>query len=82
MIRDYIELALKKATYEKLEDGSYSGEIVECPGTIAFGETKEECQEELESALEDWFLSALHHGDTLPTLDGMDLNKRIEAIHE
>jgi predicted RNase H-like HicB family nuclease len=63
MIRDYIALALKKATYEQLEDGSYSGEIVECPGTIAFGETEKECREELESALEDWLLSALHHGD-------------------
>lgn len=82
MIRDYIELALKKATFEQLEDGSFSGEIVECPGTIAFGDTKEECQEELESALEDWLLSALHHGDVLPILDDIDLNKRIEAIHE
>ena len=82
MIRTYIELALKKATYEQLEDGSYSGEILECPGTIAFGNTKKECQEELESALEDWLLSALQHGDALPIIDGIDLNKRIEAIHE
>ena len=66
MIREYIHHALKQAAYEKLEDDTFSGEIPECPGTIAFGRTLDECQQELEAALEDWLLSALRHGDTLP----------------
>ena len=82
MLREYIDCALKKATYEQLEDGTFSGEILVCPGTIAFGNTQEECQTELESALEDWLLSALRHGDELPIIDGLDLNTQIEISHE
>ena len=81
MIREYIESALKKAKYEKLDDGTFSGEIPECPGTIAFGNTMKECCRELESALEDWLLSALRHGDTLPVIEGIDLNMKAEAEH-
>ena len=36
VLSDYIEIALDKAEYEKLEDGSYSGSIPVCPGVIAF----------------------------------------------
>ena len=68
MIREYIECALKRAKYEELDDGTFSGEILECPGTIAFGETVEVCHQELEAALEDWLLSALRHGDALPVI--------------
>ena len=79
MIRKYIESANGKAKFEKLEDGTFSGEIPECPGTIAFGETREVCRRELEAALEDWLLSALRHDDVLPVIDGIDLNARAAA---
>lgn len=81
MIREYIERALNKAQYEKLEDSTYSGEIPACPGTIAFGKTQEQCRQELEAALEDWLLSALRHGDTLPLIDGIDLNAQPVVEH-
>ena len=77
MIREYIECALRESTYEKLEDGTFCGEISACPGTIAFGETIEECRRELEAALEDWLLSALRHGDALPVIEGIDRSARI-----
>lgn len=35
MLTEYIQKARSKAVYEKLEGGTYSGEIPECPGTIA-----------------------------------------------
>lgn len=44
MLTNYIQKAMNKAVYEKLEDGTYSGEIPLCPGTVAFGETLSECQ--------------------------------------
>lgn len=62
MITAYIERAMSKAVYEKLEDGTYCGEIPDCPGTIAFGETLYACQEELRAAVEDWLLVGLRHG--------------------
>jgi len=82
MIRDYIDSALKYAIYDKLDDNSFSGEIPKCPGTIAFGETLEECRQELEAALQDWLLSALRHGDELPVIDSIDLNAPAEVSYE
>lgn len=65
-----------KAIYEKLEDGTYWGEIPECPRTNACKSTLKECRKELRSVLEDWILLSLHDGDELPVIDGIDLNKR------
>ena len=75
MLTEYIQKAMGKAVYEKLKDGTYSGEIPDCPGTIAFGETLQECQAELRSALEGWLLVKIRYGDRLPVIEGVDLNK-------
>ncbi len=76
----YIEGALSKAEYDKLEDGSFSGRIPACKGVIAFGNTLRECEDELQSTLEDWILVGLKLGHQLPIIDGIDLNK--EPINE
>jgi hypothetical protein len=39
MIVKYIDRAMSKAVYDKLDDGSFSGKIPECSVVIAFGET-------------------------------------------
>lgn len=71
----YIEAALEVATYDKLEDGSYGGEIPGLDGVIAFGKSLRECETELRSTLEDWILVGLRLGHHLPVLAGIDLNK-------
>jgi len=38
MLIDYINNAMSEAVYDKLEDGSFSGKIPNCPGVVAFGE--------------------------------------------
>ena len=75
MLTEYIQKAMGKAVYEKLKDGTYSGEIPDCPGTIAFGETLQECQAELRSTLEGWLLVKIRYGDWLPVIEAVDLNK-------
>ncbi len=75
ILSDYIENALDKAEYEKLEDGSYSGSIPDCRGVIAFAQSLRECERELRSVLEEWLLLGLKLGHILPVLGGMDLNK-------
>jgi predicted RNase H-like HicB family nuclease len=65
MLTEYIEQAISKATYEKLEDGTYCGKVPECPGAAAFGETLYQCQNELRSVLEDWLLVKIRHGDDI-----------------
>jgi len=75
VITGYVENALSKAEYDKLEDGTFSGRIPSCKGVIAFGKTSRECEDELRSTLEDWVLVGLKLGHSLPVLGGYDLNK-------
>lgn len=82
MLTEYIQKAMSKAVYEKLEDGTYSGEIPDCPGTIAFGQTLQECQAELQSVLEGWLLVKIRHGDQLPVVERIDLNKAMPKVEE
>jgi predicted RNase H-like HicB family nuclease len=82
MLTEYIDKAMSKAIYDKLEDESYCGKIPQCPGTIAFGKTLYECQNELKSALEGWLIVKIRHGDTLPVIDELDLNEGIPTLKE
>jgi predicted RNase H-like HicB family nuclease len=82
MLLDYINKALSNAEYDKLEEGSFSGRIPQCQGVIAFGKTLFECQKELESVLEGWLIIKIRHGDTLPVIDGLDINAGIPSGNE
>lgn len=82
MLIDYINKALSKAEYDKLEDGTFFGKIPECPGVIAFGKTLFECQNELRSVLEGWLIVKIRHGDLLPVIDGFNINKGIPHGNE
>jgi len=80
MLIEYINKTMSKALYEKLEDGTYSGKIRQCPGVIAFGESLYQCQEELRAALEGWLIVKIRHGDKLPVVGGINLNKKIPSL--
>ena len=80
ILTGYINMALARAEYDKLEDGTFSGRIPDCEGVTAFGQTLRECENELQSTLEDWIFVGLKLGHTLPVLDGFDLNK--EPVYE
>jgi predicted RNase H-like HicB family nuclease len=64
----YIEAAMASARYDKLEDGSFAGEIPKLKGTAAFRKTLRQCDDELRSTLEDWILIGLRFGHLLPAL--------------
>ena len=82
MLIEYVNKAMSKAAYEKLKDGSYSGRIPQAPGVIAFGGTLYRCQEELRSVLEGWLIVKLRHGDRLPVMGGINLNKKMPVLKE
>jgi len=82
MLLAYIEKAMSKAEYEKLEGDNYSGKLSQCPGVIAFGETLYQCQEELRSVLEGWLIVKIRHGDKLPVIGGINLNNKMPAFKE
>jgi predicted RNase H-like HicB family nuclease len=77
ILSDYIDGALDRADYEKLEDGSYAASIPACPGVIAFAGSLRECERELRSVLEDWLLLGLRLGHRLPVIGEIDLNKDV-----
>ena len=52
-LTDCFEAAMELAAYDKLEDGTFAGEIPKLVGVAAFGGTLKECERELRSTLED-----------------------------
>ena len=74
MLLEYIQAALRHATYEILsDDGSYYGEISECAGVYANATTLEDCRGQLREVLEDWVLLRVHMHLPIPTIDGIEL---------
>ena len=80
MLLEYIDAAMRSASYEKLRDGTYCGKIAKCPGTISFAATLYQCQEELRSVLEDWLIVKLRHGDPLPIMGRVNLNRGLSRV--
>lgn len=68
ILTGYIDSALSYAEYDKLEDGSFYGRIPVCKGVIAFGKSLRECENELQSTLEDWILVGLKLNHHLPII--------------
>jgi len=80
MLIEYINNAMSKAVYDKLEDGSFSGKIPQCPGVIALGETLYQCEQELKSSLEGWLIVKIRYGDKLPVIKRINLNEKMPAF--
>lgn len=76
ILSGYMEQAMAHASYDKLDDGTFHGHIPQCKGVVAFGNTLNECEQELRSTLEDWILVGLKLGHPLPVIGGVDLNKQ------
>ena len=79
MLTRYLQAALRRARYEKLEDEpAYYGEIPECAGVWAKASTLEDCRDELAGVLEEWVLFRVSRNLTLPPFDGLEL--RIKEV--
>jgi predicted RNase H-like HicB family nuclease len=75
VLSEYVTRAMERVSYDKLEDGTYSGVIPQCRGVVAFSETLRGCEAELQSVLEDWILLGRKLGNDLPVMEGIDLNR-------
>ena len=73
MLTEYLRAALRRAEYEKTEDGGWFGRVPGLDGLWAEGATVEACREQLQSALEDWVVFGLVNGFPVPPIDGIDL---------
>jgi predicted RNase H-like HicB family nuclease len=77
----YIDCAMSRAEYDKLEDGTFSGRIPKCKGVIAFAKSLRECEDELHSTLEDWIIVGLNLGHRLPVINEINLNNQHQKLH-
>ena len=82
MLIEYINKAMATAAYDKLSEDTFAGKISQCPGVVSFGRTLYECQEELKDALEGWLLVKIRHGDKIPVISKINLNKKIPVLHK
>ncbi len=79
MLTDYINLAMKRAHYEILEDKTYFGEIDCIDGVFANAATLEQCREQLQEVLEGWIVLGLRLGHDFPEIDGIQLVSESEV---
>ena len=68
MIRDYLDEALKRAKYTKLEDGGYAAEVRGLAGVVAIGKTLESCRTQLQEVIEEWVLLRVARGLSVPAV--------------
>jgi len=74
MISDYLSAAMSRAHYEIIDNPEpYYGEIPDCKGVWATGQTLEECRANLQGALEGWVVLSLQRGLPIPVVNGIDL---------
>jgi predicted RNase H-like HicB family nuclease len=81
MIIEYIEEALRKAHYEKIDDDEpYYGEILELKGVWATGKTHEECRGILKGVIEGWLLLSIKKRLPLPKLGDVEIKEIQEVV--
>jgi predicted RNase H-like HicB family nuclease len=74
MIRSYVDEALHRAQYDKLEDQTFSAEVPELlRGVLATGNTLEACREELAEVVEEWVLVRVAQGLEVPRLGAIEV---------
>ena len=56
------------ARYDKLEDGTFYGEVPRLRGVLATGETLEACRDQLAEVVEEWVLVRVAKGLQVPRL--------------
>ncbi len=68
MIRRYVDEALRRARYDKLDDGTFCAAVPSLRGVLATGRTLEACREELGEVVEEWVLVRVAQGLSVPPL--------------
>jgi predicted RNase H-like HicB family nuclease len=73
MIREYVDRALRRAQYDKLDDGTFCAEVPALRGVLATGDTLEECRDQLAEVVEEWVLVRISRGLDVPPLDDIEV---------
>ena len=73
MLKKYIQIAMMRARYKILDDGTFFGNIKGFQGVWANADTLEACRNELEEVLEGWIILSLEKNLPIPIIDDIDL---------
>ena len=76
MITRYLEEALKRASYKPLDEGGYCATVRGLRGVIGYGETLEQCREQLAEVIEEWILVRVAQGLAVPKLGRVSIRVR------
>jgi len=81
MIVEYINAALARATYERIEDEAnpYYAQVPILKGVWATGRTLEECRGHLAEVIEGWLIVRLRKGLAIPPI-GMHQVMGVRAL--
>lgn len=74
ILGEYVEAAMKHASCERLEDGTYFCAIEGLKGPYGAANSKRAAAAELREVLEEWLVAALRDDDDLPEFGGVSLN--------
>jgi len=80
MIIEYVNKAVARAEYKKLDDGTWFASIPDFDGVWANGTTVEGCRRELVEVMEEWLILKFKDIDPIPIIDGIDLNIKEAAV--
>ena len=73
MLADYMDKAMRRARFERIEDGTYFGSIPGFDGVWANADTEDACRQEVRDVLEGWILLHIAGHTPLPVVDGLTL---------
>ena len=79
MLTEYLNAALKKAEYKKIDDGTWYADIPGFTGVWANADSVEGCRSELREVLEEWLILKIRDEDLIPTINGFGIHIRKEA---
>jgi len=80
---EYLNAAMKKARFERMENGDYFASIDGFDGLWANGHTREDAARDLYSALDGWIDVHLRIGrQSIPAIEGIDLNSLPRLVQD
>jgi predicted RNase H-like HicB family nuclease len=80
MLLNYIQKALEKAEYKKLEDGTWFAEIPGFQGVWANGNNVEEVRRELQEVLEEWLILKIRDNEPIPKIEDVEIKIKEVAV--
>ena len=81
-LTEYLDAAMREASYEKMEDGAWFVSIPQFDGLWATGATIEEARNDLWEALPGWIEVHTKVGNRLPDVNGVFLSDDLKKVAE